>query len=123
MLISNLSGYDSFQLKRADLLLLRVKRSATLITSVLFAVTTHSCQMLFVLLFLAANLLSSLLLPPGQRVGASGDRLPGLPVGSHPDQLPPHHHRHPWPVWHDSVQAEICYWGEFYTISCTHTLT
>lgn len=51
----------------------------------------------------------------GQCVGASGDRFPGLPVGSHPHQLPAHHRRHTGPVWHDSVQAEICHRGEFDT--------
>lgn len=51
------------------------------------------------------------LLPSGQRAGASGDRLPGIPVGSHPDQLSSHYRRHPRPVWNNSVQAQICDWG------------
>lgn len=53
--------------------------------------------------------------PPGQRAGAAGDRLPGLPVGSHPDQLHPHHRRHPRPVRHHPVPAEIRQRGEFHT--------
>lgn len=51
----------------------------------------------------------------GQCVGASGDRFPGLPVGSHPHQLSAHHCCHTGPVWYHSVQAQICHRGEFDT--------
>lgn len=77
---------------------------------------------------LSSSSSSSNLLLSGQRAGASGDRLPGIPVGSHPDQLSPHHRCHPWPVWNNSVQAQICYWGGLHTHvrradACTHTHT
>lgn len=52
--------------------------------------------------------------PLGQCSGASGDRLPGIPVGSHPDQLPPHHHRHLRTLRHNPVPTAIRHRGEFY---------
>lgn len=73
------------------------------------------------LLFNCENCTNSLVLThsssssSGQRVGASGDRFSGLPVGSHPHQLPAHHRRHTRPVRHDPVQAAIRHRGEFDT--------
>lgn len=59
---------------------------------------------------------------PGQCLGTSGDRFPGLPVGSHSDQLLTHHHRHPRPVRHYSVQTEIRHRSEFlHTFKSRHS--
>lgn len=48
----------------------------------------------------------------GSGPGKAGLRLPGLPVGSDPRQLLPHHHSHPRPLWDHPVPATLHCGGE-----------
>lgn len=56
--------------------------------------------------------LNSLLTPVDHCTGEAGVWLPGLPVGSHHDQLLPHHRGHLGPVRCHPVQITLHYTGE-----------